>query len=246
MAAKFGIWKPLPEADEQSLIVPTIMVAHSIVGSARSAYNYFRDGTTIESHWITTKGGEAWQCMEADRRADANYKVNRFWDGKRWCGALSMETEDNGDPDRDPWTDAQIDTLVEWFRWGNREFGIPLTLCKSAFEPGIGYHSLFPMVWTNVRGKTCPGTARIRQFHEVILPRLTAPTTPAQEGQMIYHIAGSPYTFLQRDAGMVALTEAEFWELAGAGMPVKSVPNDAFVKLNRRLAALASRPLHVS
>lgn len=172
MAPRFGTWKPLPEADDQALIVPTIAVVHSIVGSARGAYNYFRDSTNIESHWITTKAGEAWQCMESDRRADANYKVNRFSDGTRYCGALSMETEDNGDPDRDPWTDAQMETIIEWFRWCNREFGIPLRVCATPFAPGIGYHSLHPMIWTNVRGKTCPGAVRINQFNHEIMPEL--------------------------------------------------------------------------
>lgn len=172
MAPRYGIWKPLPEAQAQARIRPTQMIAHSIVGSARSAYNYFRDGTTIESHWIMTKAGEVWQLMEADRRADANYKANRWANG---TGALSMETEDNRDPDRDPWTRAQIDRLIDWFCWGNATFGIPLVLPEGPADPGIGYHTLFPNHWTNVSGKSCPGRVRIEQFHDLILPALTQP-----------------------------------------------------------------------
>ena len=150
-AARYGIWKPLPEAQSQARIRPTQMIAHSIVGSARSAYNYFRDSTKIESHWVMTKAGEVWQLMEADRQADANYKANRWANG---TGALSMETEDNRDPDRDPWTKAQLDGLIAWFRWGHATFDIPLVLPDGPADPGIGYHTLFPNHWTNAAGKT--------------------------------------------------------------------------------------------
>lgn len=178
MAPRFGIWKPLPEAQSQPSIVPTIAIVHSIVGSARSAYNYFRDSTSIESHWILPKTGEAWQCMEADRSADANYKVNRWKDGSTYRGALSMETEDNGNPNTDPWTDHQLIELIDWFRWCHDTFGIPLRVCRTPFEPGIGFHSLHPYHWTNSPGKTCAGTIRNRQFYDIIVPSLTGkPTT---------------------------------------------------------------------
>ena len=186
MAPRFGIWKPLPEANKQPFIIPTIAVAHSIVGSARSAYNYFRDGTSIESHWIMTWGGETWQCMEADRQADANYKINRWWDGKVWRGALSMETEDDGNPNTQPWSGSQLSRLIEWFRWCNTTFGIPLEVSAAPFAAGIGYHSLHPYHWTNAVGKTCAGTIRNKQFNEIIVPALQNRTpppskTPAEE-----------------------------------------------------------------
>lgn len=203
---RYGTWKGLPEASSQPLIRPTQMIAHSIVGSARSAYNYFRDGTSHESHWIFPWDGEAWQLMESNRRADANYRANRWPNG---TGALSAETEDNRDPDNQPWTDPQVDRLIDWFRWGNAMFAIPLRLCPGPAEPGIGYHTLWPNHWSKYAGKTCPGRVRIEQFHDLILPALTQPKEndmeprafvkagflaalrryPHNEGEMANHLA---------------------------------------------------------
>lgn len=183
-APRFGIWKPLPEYASQGRIRPTQMIAHSIVGSARGAYNYFRDSTSIESHWITTKAGEVWQLMDADRQADANYLANRRPDG---TGALSNETEDNGNPDRDPWTHAQLQALIDWFRWGHDTFGIPLEVCRTHDAPGIGYHTLHPRHWTTVPSKTCPGVVRKQQFHDLIVPALrhAPPVKPEETTDMI-------------------------------------------------------------
>jgi energy-converting hydrogenase A subunit M len=38
----------------------------------------------------------------------------------------------------------------------------------------VGYHTLFgaPSQWTPAVGKTCPGTVRIRQWHEQVVPRI--------------------------------------------------------------------------
>jgi hypothetical protein len=98
----------------------------------------------------------------------ANFRANAF--------AGSIETEDNGHPDTDPWTAAQLDTLV----WLSPEMRRPRPLIarrkwRTSDDAGIGYHSLFPGQWTNVPGKTCPGRIRIRQWGERVLPRSTWP-----------------------------------------------------------------------
>lgn len=228
-AYRYGDWRPLPEADDQALIVPTQMIAHSIVGSARSAYNYFRDGTSIESHWIFPKDGAAWQVMEATRRADANYLANRRHDG---TGALSAETEDNGSPDTDPWTDPQLERLIDWFRWGHRTFGIPLRVCRTPDEPGIGFHTLHPYHWTNVRGKTCPGVVRKRQFYDIIVPTLAGrPTTD------------TPFDEEDDMAKWAFLIEAAYKEKFGdnlAGHP--EGPKAAWGEISEWTVAVAAKP----
>lgn len=162
-------WKPLPEHDEQPFIIPTQAIVHSIVGSARGAYNYFYNNTKLESHFILPKQGTPWQIMNLDRQADANYRANKRPDG---TGAHSMETEDNGDPNHDPWTDSQIKWIIRWYNWEIAQFGIPRRVCRTPSDPGIGYHSLFgaPSDWTSSRGKTCPGYIRIQQWNDVIVP----------------------------------------------------------------------------
>lgn len=80
----------------------------------------------------------------------------------------------------------------------------------------------------------------------VVIPGVVHPTpqpTPVEEPQVIYHIENSPYTFLQKDEGMMPLTKDEFWTFAGAGMPVKTVTNEKFKTMNKLLHDLAKRPL---
>lgn len=146
---------------------PRLLIFHSIVGSAEGAYRYFRDATNLESTFIVTLGGQVWQLMDTTREADANYRANPF--------AVSVETEDSGNPDTEPWTAAQLDALTWIAHECHRIHGIPLRRADAWDGSGIGYHVLFgaPGPWTPVR-KSCPGRVRIRQFDEVLLPRIAA------------------------------------------------------------------------
>jgi hypothetical protein len=139
------------------------VIHHSIVGSAEGAYQYFAGSTAIESHFIVKKNGYFWQIMSLGEQADANFRANAF--------AGSIETEDNGNPNTDPWTSAQIDTLV-WLSLEMRRLRprIARRKCRTWTDAGLGYHTLFPQ-WTNVRGKTCPGAIRKRQWASTVLPR---------------------------------------------------------------------------
>jgi hypothetical protein len=159
-----GHWRPLPDSGREPAIAMQTVIHHSIVGSAEGAFQYFAGSTAIESHFIVKKSGYFWQCMSLGEQADANFRANAF--------AGSIETEDNGDPDRDPWTPAQIDTLV-WLSLEMRRLRplIARRKCRTWDDPGIGYHTLFPSQWTNVRGKTCPGAVRKRQWADRVLPR---------------------------------------------------------------------------
>lgn len=175
-------WRPLPEAGAPDGYTKTQLIYHSIVGSAEGAYNYFLTGTSLESTFIVKKNGHIIQCMNGTDKADANSTANRR--------AISVETEDNGNPNIDPWTPQQLDALVKIAVWAHKEHGIPARLCPAHDQPGIGYHTLFgaPSPWTPV-SKTCPGTIRIKQFNEVLLPRIIAavnntPNTPLEEDDL--------------------------------------------------------------
>ena len=153
-----GSHKLLPEWNRQPRITPTTIIDHSIVGSALGAWYYFRDQTGIESHFIvrgrpsSSADGHIWQLMDTGRQADANLNANAF--------AISIETEDNGDPDDFPWSRAQLASL----RWLHAKLRavhstIPRRRCPSPRGGGLGYHSMWgaPSAWTPVAGKTCPG-----------------------------------------------------------------------------------------
>jgi N-acetylmuramoyl-L-alanine amidase len=149
-----GDHKLLPEWNRQPRITPTTIIDHSIVGSALGAWYYFRDQTGIESHFIVrgapsgSADGRIWQLMDTGRQADANLDANAF--------AISIETEDNGDPDHFPWSRRQLESL----RWLHAKLRavhptIPRRRCPSPRGGGLGYHSMWgaPSPWTPVPGK---------------------------------------------------------------------------------------------
>src|SRR5512132_3206725 len=135
----------LPENRTQRKIRPTQLIFHSIVGSAEGAYRYFRDGTNLESTFIVAKSGKIIQLMDTERQADANFRAN--------VRAGSIETEDNGDPDKDPWSSAQLRSLLRIARFYHEHHGVPRRQCPRWDAAGYGYHRLFPSQWTSVKGK---------------------------------------------------------------------------------------------
>jgi N-acetylmuramoyl-L-alanine amidase len=165
-----GRQRHLPEWQSQPKIKPTTIIDHSIVGSAEGAFRMFRDSSSLESHFIVDLDGEIWQLMDTNREADANLHANAY--------AISIETADRGDPDTQPWTPEQLNSLV-WLheRLLETHPGIPRRRSRSCADPaGLGYHTLHgaPSCWTPV-SKTCPGTVRKRQWAEVLLPAFLNP-----------------------------------------------------------------------
>jgi hypothetical protein len=174
----------LPENSTQPAIEPTQLIAHTAVdapGRTRLPRFFARTDVTVESHFWIPLDGEIVQMMDTNVRADANRWANRR--------AISIETEDEGDPVGIPWTDAQLASIAEIIRWAHRVHGIPMTVCKAWNTPGLGYHAMWgaPSPWTPSHGKTCPGPTRIRQFHDVLIPSLTqeSPMTNAEATRVV-------------------------------------------------------------
>jgi len=170
-----GSQRHLPEWQSQPRITPTTIIDHSIVGSAEGAFQMFRDRSVLESHFIVlgrrsgVGDGHIWQLMDTDRQADANLDANGY--------AISIETEDDGDPDTQPWTGAQLRSLM-WLHTELRRVhpSIPRRASRSCADPaGLGYHTLHgaPSCWTPV-AKSCPGAIRKQQWRDVLLPDFLA------------------------------------------------------------------------
>ncbi|GGZ73358.1 N-acetylmuramoyl-L-alanine amidase [Streptomyces echinoruber] len=159
-----------PESDVQPAIRPTQFVVHSIVApwTPERTYEYWRDSTALESHFGLGYDGALAQFIGTQTRADANAAANRRADG---TGAVSLESASNLQAS-DPWTAAQVETLIRLGVWLHQEHGIPLRLCRTWDDPGYGYHRMFPE-W-NPDGHTCPGDARVQQFREVVFPGIVA------------------------------------------------------------------------
>lgn len=169
----------LPENSTQPRIVPVSAIWHSAVDAPgpTSLHGYFaRADVGLESHFFIRLNGVVEQYMDTEVRADANFRANAFFRdvGNRYvrCGAISVETEDEGNPNERPWTPAQMNSSIKLGKWIVATHRIPPVLCRQWDGDGFGYHTLFPNDWTNVRGKTCPGTVRIPQFKQEILPAI--------------------------------------------------------------------------
>jgi hypothetical protein len=171
-----------PESDQQAAIRPTQFIVHSIIApwTAKRTYEYWRDSTNLESHFGLGYEGDLAQYIGTETRADANYQANRRPDG---TGAVSIETASNT-KGTDPWTAAQVEKLIQLGVWLHQKHGIPLRICRTASDPGYGYHRLHS-AWA-VSGTSCPGDARVKQFREVVFPGIVArakgqtPTPPKE------------------------------------------------------------------
>ncbi|MDG9705536.1 N-acetylmuramoyl-L-alanine amidase [Streptomyces sp. DH37] len=175
-----------PESDAQAAIRPTQLIIHSIVApwTARRTYEYWRDSTTLESHFGLGYQGDLAQYIGTETRADANAGANRRPDG---TGAVSVETASNTSAS-DPWTVAQVEQLIRLGVWMHTHHGVPLRICRSHDDPGFGYHCLH-RAWST-SGTACPGPARIKQFREVVFPGIVAratgkTTTPKEESMAL-------------------------------------------------------------
>ena len=164
------IRKALPEASTQPLIVPRLAIMHSNAGPTKlswwNLWQYLaRDTITHEAHCMPQMDGTMVQAMPFVRRADCNYKANRWLHNGTYYGAISFETQDNGSPTlpTTPWTLAQITSMANALAAACVAYRIPCTAVTSYHGAGIGYHSQFPE-WSVYTGKTCPGAARIRQM----------------------------------------------------------------------------------
>src|ERR1043165_1811113 len=166
-----------PESDNQPAIRPTQFILHSIVApwTPERTYEYWRDSTNLESHFGLGYDGSLGQFIGTETRADANAAANRRADG---TGAVSLESASNLEAS-DPWTGAQVEALISLGVWLHEKHGIPLRICRTADDPGFGYHRLFT-AW-NPSAHSCPGDTRIKQFREVVFPGIVARAAGATE-----------------------------------------------------------------
>lgn len=175
-----ALWLPVPGAGSQPIVRITQGIAHVAASEGNSLHGYFSGASGgVESHEYIRYDGTAEQYVDSGRSADANVAANRRPDG---TGAYSIETAGLADGH---WTDTQLDRLVADFRWLHAAHGVPLRICRSPADPGIGWHCMWgfntranPHVnpWTTALGKVCPGPNRVLQLRNVIIPRLAGAT----------------------------------------------------------------------
>jgi len=140
--------------------------------------------------------GAVFQWQDLMFQADANLNGGG--------NVISIETADNApkrDVDIDVWTPKQVDAivhLISWLcskeahkncpkNWACYNSGIPAKLITNTKlgNRGLAYHAqgIPPnlvsggVAWSEIRGKTCPGPRRIKQFKNEIIPRIQSQST---------------------------------------------------------------------
>jgi hypothetical protein len=168
-------YRSIPESTTQPFVTIRNAILHTNAGSrsAKSLWAWITQASvTGEPHFQVGYDGTE-QYMPLNRRADCNYSANS-WTGANGVvyGAASFESQDDGYMTLDvtPWNLTQIDAFVRALTLICVCYQVDCGQPATWDDSGIGHHSLFPYqgigskAWTNVRGKTCPGAARIRQM----------------------------------------------------------------------------------
>lgn len=170
-----------PEASTQPFIVPTLSILHSNAGPNRTFWEnlirYWRRNDIngeahLQIHGVSDSHATVVQGIPFNRRADCNYKANRFLrrDGL-YGGAISFETQDNGaallpvtpwSSNHNTWS-GQVEVMISTLTCLCVTYGMWCTMPAGPYDSGIGHHILYKE-WSAYTGKTCPGAARIRQM----------------------------------------------------------------------------------
>ena len=164
-------WYDRAEPEELSWAFPTRtkkdkFILHTSVWGKVAALREWRKREVLWSTFYVELDGKITQFCDSSWHAQAN--------GEASASAISVETEDHGRPERtwDPWSKAQVSSLIELIRWSAKHHPIPLVRCPSETGAGVGFHSMFGVSSWNKKAHECPAAARIAQFNMIIMPEL--------------------------------------------------------------------------
>jgi hypothetical protein len=174
-----ALYQPIPEASTQPRITPIMGILHSNAAPAYTRWErlvayWRRADITGEAHFQVDLSGLGIQALPVTRRADCNFKANSFIKNGTLCGAISYETADYGAATlaNTEWNLEQLEFIISSMFLFCIAYRIYCTPCGGPYESGLGYHTQYPE-WSSYTGKTCPGSARIKQmpyiFHELTL-----------------------------------------------------------------------------
>lgn len=189
-------WRPLDSGHQVAMTRYDLVILHTMVGNLTGTDNMFaKNGWSgTESHfgvggpWGDDKDGVIYQWNDTKWRSDANLEANDR--------AISIETGDNAPKftkDVKPWTEKQLDAIVDIVAWACLTHDIPAVLVPDSkptrrgiafhqqgceHSDGIGSHPDFLVAggerWSTSLGKECPTAARIEQVKKIIVPRVAA------------------------------------------------------------------------
>lgn len=168
-----AVKRQIPAGTNDPEIVPILAILHVAVSTALSLFPFFNGPSKgIESHFYVRWDGTVEQYRSVHREADANFGANSYpgADGVL-VGAVSIEAQGLAGG---VWRRKQLAAIKDLLLWLHTEHGIPLQPVtvprpKTLAAGGVSYHSRYTL-WSNVKGKTCPGAKRIMQYVSDIRP----------------------------------------------------------------------------
>jgi hypothetical protein len=183
--SNIALWKPFT-GKGTSLLRRDIICVHTMVGSLSGSYSWASGAGRSYWHFGTSGTGECWQCQGLEYRSAANLEGNPY--------VIPIENADHGPGfgawsgrcgDVPPFTQAQVDKLVQLIAHLCRRFNIPATFIPDTRvgRRGIAWHRQgipgWPewqggLLWSSSVGKCCPDWRRINQLKTVIVPRVQA------------------------------------------------------------------------
>jgi hypothetical protein len=179
------------------------VVLHTAVSNEPSLFPSMSVPGRATSHFYVDRKGRVEQYIDTDIRSTANLEGNHDCiTVESWDGAGVLWNPDPPSPDPVPrWNDNQLAGLIDLVAWLCTTHQIPAVRLPSSRggTKGIGWHRMgingnFPdsgifagrvrdgELWSESRGKGCPGDARIRQVGRSIIPgvvsKMSGPPVP--------------------------------------------------------------------
>lgn len=178
--SSIAIWRPFSGKGSTPLTHDIICV-HTMVGSLLGSWNYANTPGNAYWHFGTSGLGEAWQCHDLRHRSAANLNGNHriipIENADMGPGFEAWNSQCGNVP---PFTQAQVNKLIDLIEWLCRRYNIPAALIPDTMpgRRGIAYHrqGINPWrcgsceLWSNATGKCCPDWRRIAQLVDIIIP----------------------------------------------------------------------------
>lgn len=177
-------WRPVASKGRKALTEYNRVNFHVAVSEASSLWDYFNKTSSPDSHFYVRRDGSTEQYVDTSQRAFADYEGND--------ATISIETQGGvNNPNGEPWTDAQRETLAQIYAWAVRTHGIAVAQASSSKKDstsrGLSWHRLgidgnFPplpdiragrqqrgggMRYSTSSGKACPGDAKIQSVPSI-------------------------------------------------------------------------------
>ena len=178
--APMAEWRPLTRAMSTTPLDHDVICLHTMVGTLAGSWSWSNRPGGTYWHFGVRSDGVCWQLQDLRFRSAANLEGNPY--------CIPIETSDLNEgvwPTTwapRPWTQKQLDKIVQLVAWLCVRYDIPPVLIPDTKRGrrGIAYHrqGIVPYLvvggdkWSNADYKTCPTDPRVNQIISYIIPKV--------------------------------------------------------------------------